>query len=298
MTMFTINIPGSSANIGPGFDSMGIAIDRYLTLQVIESESWEFVHNSSLLPPYTHYNDHFIYKVAHQMAHKYSGQPLPPCQVVMTSDIPLARGLGSSAAAVVAGIELANQLCQLSLTRKEKLREATIIEGHPDNVAPTLFGGCVVSVTSSQHDVEFMQLNHFDLDLVAYIPIQELKTEKSRKVLPQTISHDQAAQASSISNLMIASLLQGDYQLAGKMMEKDLFHEPYRAALIPHYDQIKKTAKQFGAYGTVISGAGPTMLSFVPQGKGQIIAKQMATKLPSYSVKMVSIDTKGLNVVS
>lgn len=293
--MFTLTIPASSANIGPGFDSMGIALNRYLTLHVTESENWEFIHNSSLLPSYTHYTDHFIYKIAHHIAKKHH-KTLRPCKVMMESDIPLARGLGSSAAAVIAGIELANQLCQLSLTIKEKLREATGIEGHPDNIAPTLLGGFIISVTSEKQDVDFIQYNDFDLELILYIPNNELKTEDARQVLPTQMPHKEAVKASSYSNLMIASLIQKKYELAGKMMEKDLLHEPFRAKLIPHYDDIKREAKQRGAYGTVLSGAGPTMISFVPQGKGRSIAQQMTSIFSDYVIETVVIDHKGLRV--
>src|SRR5690625_655424 len=297
MTMFTLSIPGSSANIGPGFDSMGIALNRYLTLEVMESANWELIHNSSFLPNYAHYEDHLIYKVAKQTAQKYK-KSLQPCTIVMTSDIPLARGLGSSASAVVAGIELANQLCCLSLTAQEKLREATILEGHPDNVAPTIFGGCVISVASSDYTVDFMNIHDLDLDLILYIPHSELNTEEARQALPAHFSYEEAVRASSVSNLMIAALLQGNYKLSGEMMEKDLFHEPYRAQLIPYYETIKKAAKQYGAYGTVISGAGPTMISFVPKEKGESISKQMKNHLPNHSVETVSIVKQGMRINS
>src|SRR5690625_7133219 len=110
MTMFTITVPASSANIGPGFDSVGMAINRYLTLQVNDSNHWQFEHLSSFLPTNVDYNDHFIYQVANKVANQFQ-KKLPPCKVYVKSEIPLARGLGSSASAVVAGIELANQLC-------------------------------------------------------------------------------------------------------------------------------------------------------------------------------------------
>src|SRR5690625_4449948 len=132
MSMFTITVPASSANIGPGFDSVGMAINRYLTLQVSENDKWEFIHKSSFLPNNSYYKDHLIYQVATKVANQFR-KVLPPCKVIVRSNIPLARGLGSSASAVVAGIELANLLCELSLTKQEMLMNATEIEGHPDN---------------------------------------------------------------------------------------------------------------------------------------------------------------------
>lgn len=296
MSSFTIKVPASTANIGPCFDSAGGALNLYLTLQVSEADNWEFEQRSPLLPADTHYEDNFIYKIAKQTA-EHHGKQLPVCKVVVTSDIPLARGLGSSASAIVAGIELANQACKLSLSPKEKLQYGTEIEGHPDNVAPALLGGIIFSVMTPDGAIDWIRLAEFNLDVIVYIPNFELKTEEARNVLPANYSREKATTASSISNVMIASLLTGDYGLAGRMMEKDLFHEPYRANLIPNFEHIKKEAKLSGAYGTVISGAGPTMISFAPNGEGKAIAEHMETVFEDYQVKFLEIDREGVQVI-
>ncbi len=296
MNGFTISVPATTANIGPGFDSVGMALNRYLTLHVQNSDKWVFEHCSKHLPPAEAAQDHFIYQMAERMASEFEAV-LPPCKVVVESEIPLARGMGSSASAVVAGIELANQLCQLELTPEEKLEWATKFEGHPDNVAPALLGGLIVTAETKQNDkVEYFQTDKLNMDLVLYIPHFELKTETARKVLPETFSRTDATAASGIGNVMIAGLLSGNYELAGRMMEADLFHEPYRASLIPNYDEIRQAAKEMGAYGTVISGAGPTMISFVPKGTGESIVKGMQSVLPDYSVELMEADRDGLRV--
>lgn len=291
---FTIIVPASSANIGPGFDSVGLAVDRYLTLHVQKDKSWKFEHEGGFLPNDINYEDHFIYQIAIKVA-KMFNKELYPCNIYMKNEIPLARGLGSSSAAVIAGIELANQLCDLKLTTDEKLHFATEYEGHPDNVAPALLGGLVVSSYANQ-EVDYIKINELDLDIVIYIPEVELKTDYARNVLPKEFSRDHAARASGVCNLLIASLLKKEYELAGKMMEADLFHEPYRAKLIPNYESIKSEAKKYGAYGTVISGAGPTMISFIKQGKGKELANQMSDLLPNYEVSTLKVDQKGLQV--
>jgi len=296
MQPFTLKIPASSANMGAGFDSIGIAVQRYLTLHVEQSESWEFVHQSDSLPTYTNPQDHFIYKVALHIATKYE-KNLSPCKVTMTSEIPLARGLGSSAAAVVAGIELANQICSLQLNDEQKLHEATLLEGHPDNVAPSIFGGCIVTHISESDEINFIKIDSFNVDLVIAIPDVELKTEKARQVLPAEIPFKRAVKASSVGNLMIAALLQENYVLAGKMMENDLLHEPYRARLISNYKKIRTLSRDLGAYGTVISGSGPTMISFVPQNKGEQIAQKLGDKLPDYTIEKTTIDKIGLQII-
>lgn len=281
--------------MGPGFDSAGLSLNRFLTLHVIKQENWEFEHKSDFLPSFAKYADHFIYQIAKQIADCHQ-KVLPGCKVIVASEIPLARGLGSSASAVLGGIELANQLCDLSLTSEQKLQYGTEIEGHPDNVAAALFGGIVITAAPQNKEVEYIRFPAPDLDIVAYIPEVELKTEEARHVLPANLSRKDAANASAISNVMIAALLSGDYHIAGNMMESDLFHEPYRAELIPNYQSIRHGAKTVEAYGTVISGAGPTMISFVPKGEGTVIRKHMAAMLSEYKVVTLEIDPKGLQV--
>ncbi len=296
MSGMMISVPASTANIGPGFDSIGMALSRYLTLHVTEHDGeWMFEHRSPHLPIAPDAKDHFIYKVAERMAAQYEAI-LPVCKVIVESEIPLARGMGSSASAVIAGIELANQLCSLQLTPKEKLNWASHFEGHPDNVGAALFGGLVITAVTKDNKIEFIQNSELNLDLVLFIPDFELKTDASRKVLPNEYTREVAATANGISNVMIAGFLSGNYQLAGQMMEEDLFHEPYRAPLIPNYKDIRRQAKELGAWGTVISGAGPTMISFAPKGTGASIAKQLQTQYADYTVEHMEIDRKGLYV--
>lgn len=291
MNDLVITVPASSANIGPGFDSVGIAVERYLTLNVAKSDHWHFEHRSACLPKDNHFEHHYIYQIACQVAAQFN-KTLTPCHVVVHSDIPLARGLGSSSSAVIAGIELANQICALELSTSDKLKLATDIEGHPDNVAPALLGGLIVTTTANE--VEYVRLAKLGVDIVLFIPTVELKTEDARQVLPTTLSRTEATNASSVCNVMIAALLTEDYALVGRMMEADRFHEPHRAKLIPNYDHIKQNAKALGAYGTVISGAGPTLMSFAPKGKGQDIVKHMQIQLPNYEITTLKVDETGL----
>lgn len=292
MKPFQITVPASSGNVGPGFDSMGLAVNLYLSIKVEMSNQWEFVTDSfdSTVP----YEQHFIYKIAKQIADKH-GKTLPPCKVIENNQIPLARGLGSSASAILVGIELANQLCDLNLSPYDKLCYGTEIEGHPDNIAPALFGGLVISATFDK-EIEYIEIRDLDMDIVVNIPKVKLKTKDARSVLPENYPSETAARASGISNLVVAALLRQDYELAGRMMERDLFHEPYRKELIPNYSEIRKAARENGAYGTILSGAGPTMMTFVPSGKGATIAQSMKGLFPNNQVKALNICTKGLQV--
>ncbi|WP_100011375.1 homoserine kinase [Lentibacillus sediminis] len=295
MKKFTVSIPASSANLGPAFDSAGIALDLYLTLEVAEAEKWEIVNQSPFLPADIHYEDHLIYQIAKKTAGRH-GLDLPPIRMVVKSDIPLARGFGSSASAVLAGIEIANQACNLALSPEEKLVYGTEIEGHPDNIAPALFGGFTVTSQTFGDEIDWVKLPLPHMDVVAYIPAFELKTEAARKVLPDNFSRKSATAASSVSNLLIASFISRDYKLAGKMMEQDLFHEPYRSELVPFYHDIRKQAKANGVFGTVISGAGPAMISLAPEQEGKNIAEKMAKRFTYYQITPLKIDQHGVQV--
>lgn len=229
MKPFRIIVPSSSANIGPGFDSVGLGLSCFLTLEVMVQDTWEIRHKSGPMPSFSDYTDHYIYQIARRIASEH-GKEMPGCKVIISSEIPLARGLGSSASAVLAGIELANQLCGLKLSDLEKLEYGTEIEGHPDNIAASLFGGIVITAISQDDQVEYIQVPAPEFDIVVYIPATELKTEEARRVLPESYSRGQAARASAVSNVMIAALLQGNFQLAGKMMQ----HDFSRSHLEPH----------------------------------------------------------------
>lgn len=135
-----IKVPASTANLGPGFDSMGLALDLYLTLEIEKSKEWHCYSTCEELKDFSTGKDNFIVQVALKTAAHY-GVELPPCKIKVDSNIPLARGLGSSASAIVAGIELADTVGGLQLTKHEKLLHATEWEGHPDNVGASIYGG-------------------------------------------------------------------------------------------------------------------------------------------------------------
>src|SRR5699024_9068638 len=133
-----------------------------------------------------------------------------------------------------AAIEMVNQLCELQLSDDEKLAHAVRIEGHPDNVAPALFGGILVTVQMNDQ-TSYKQIPNIDTNVVIYIPDFELRTEDARNILPQSLLRHHAAAASSVSNFVISAVMTGDYRLAGQMMVSYLVHEIYRATLQPTY---------------------------------------------------------------
>lgn len=292
---FMIKVPASTANLGPGFDSMGLALDLYLTLEIEESKQWNVYSTSKELKDFPSDETNFICQVALKTAEHY-GVELHPCNIKMDSDIPLARGLGSSASAIVAGIELADTVGGLHLTKQEKLFEATKWEGHPDNVGASIYGGLVVGCYQ-QNDVDMLAFTDLPIEVVVVIPQEILLTKAARDVLPEVYSRQDAVQASSTANLLIAALLSQNWMLAGKMMEMDVFHQPFRKPLIGSYQEIEDLAKVNGAFGVALSGAGPTMVCFTEKGKGQHLAKVLEAGFPAMTAKKLSIDYTGSSII-
>ena len=284
-----ITVPATSANVGPGFDSVGIAVTRYLTIDVLEAqENWWIEHDLGEEIPSNEEN--LLLQTALQVA-----PDMAPHRLKMTSEVPLARGLGSSSSVIVAGIELANQLGKLTLSDEDKLEIATKIEGHPDNVAPAIFGNLVVASYVDQ------QTNHLVLPfpecaLVAFVPNYELKTSDSRNVLPSEWTYKEAVAASAIANVAIAALAKGDLRVAGKAIEADRFHERYRQQLVVEFPQVKEVAHQHDAYATYLSGAGPTIMTLLPVEHAEAFAKDLKSKGLNGQVFSLNIDTTGVKV--
>lgn len=293
--MLVIKVPGSTANLGPGFDSIGLALNLYLTLEVEHSDNYEMIPLSEPLSIYPADESNFIFQVAMDTAMKY-GRELPGCKVRISSDIPLTRGLGSSAAAIVAGIELADSLCELHLSQQEKLEISSCMEGHPDNAGASLLGGMVIGF-QSEDEVNVQSIKNLALDIIAVVPKEELLTKESRAVLPEEWSFKKAVQAGAVGNVMVAALLCGNYQLAGKMMKADLYHHPYRKKMVPHMDAVENAAPGLGAFGVALSGAGPAVLSLAEAGMAPEVANGLRKVLPDMEILCLEIDQAGSTVL-
>ena len=291
-----IIVPATTANIGLGFDSIGIAVDLYLTLTVVEpNNEWKIEHPFGEAVPSNQEN--LIIETALAVC-----PTLQPHHLVCESDIPMTRGLGSSSSAIVAGIELANQLGNLNLTPQQKVEWATKLEGHPDNVAPAILGGLVVATYNEEiQEVDYLQKEiHSAIQGIALIPDFELSTKASRQVLPSEFVYSKAVQASSRSNVLVAALWQEDWENVSRIVEKDLFHEPYRETLIPFLTPVRKLAKEKEAIGTYLSGAGPTVMVLSSKDKSTTIVEYLQENLPSelgnYNIQVLTVDQLGVRV--
>ena len=291
-----IIVPATTANIGLGFDSIGIAVDLYLTLTVVEpSHEWKIKHPFGEAVPSNQEN--LIIETALAVC-----PTLQPHYLVCESDIPMTRGLGSSSSAIVAGIELANQLGNLNLTPQQKVEWATKLEGHPDNVAPAILGGLVVATYDAKsQEVDYLQKEiQSDIQGIALIPDFELSTKASRQVLPSEFVYSKSVQASSRSNVLVAALWQEDWENVSRIVEKDLFHEPYRETLIPFLTPVRKLVKEKEAIGTYLSGAGPTVMVLSSKDKSTTIVEYLqeylSSELGNYNIQVLTVDQLGVRV--
>ncbi|MCL1949543.1 MAG: homoserine kinase [Turicibacter sp.] len=257
-----IKVPATSANVGCGFDSMGFAVNLYLEVEVVgASEKWEVLHE--LGPGIPTDEQNLIVETALKIA-----PGLKPHRLRVKNEVPVERGLGSSSTALVAGIELADRLGGLKLGLEDKLQLACQAEGHPDNVAPAILGGFVVA-NYDEGQLSYAKFNLYGLGLVAFVPNKKMSTEEMRKILPGQLSFKDAVRASAVSNTMLAHLLNRNFEEAGKLIEKDLLHEPYRKQLLPELDAVRSLGKNYEAYATYLSGSGSTIMTMLPKNRVQ-----------------------------
>ena len=273
MNNVSLKIPATSANLGLGFDTMGLAVNKYLYIKATESDKWEFDFLDEELRDLPNGEANFVASTAIDIAKTYN-KSMPSLFIEMSSEIPLTHGLGSSSSAIVAGIELADHYCQLGLSTYDKILLASKIEGHPDNVGPCITGGAFVGYYQDGY-LAYHQLNLDKISLILSIPPYEISTKVAREAIPDSYEKGAAIEQNALNNVMLLSMVKKDYKTMGELMMQDKFHEPYRQPLIAEFPEIKEIAVKNGAYATVISGAGPTVLTLCPEDKVEEILKEL-----------------------
>lgn len=277
---FSVTVPASTANLGPGFDSIGLALDLQMTISVSLSPEWIVEYTDSGYQHLSRGEDNLIVLTAQAVAEQY-GRKLPTAKLLIESDIPLGRGLGSSAAAIAGGIEIADRLLGLDLPVKDKVRIGSSMEGHPDNVSASFYGGLTISYMDGE-EVESILVQDVSIGIVIMMPPNMFLTTESRGLLPELLLHSVATHGSAASNVLSAALVQGDWPTAGQMMEKDTFHEPFRKSRFPDFEAIRRASRELGAYGAAISGAGPSFFIAVKEGEEERIGNQLRSEFPHY----------------
>lgn len=283
-----IIVPASSANLGPGFDSIGMAISLYLIVDVVGPAcQWTVDHQLAGLP---HDETNLIVKTACAVYPE-----LQPLHLRVHSKIPVAHGLGSSSSAIVAGISLANHYGHLHLSATEMVERAAQIEGHPDNVAPAILGGLVVGTAVNDHFIA-IKAPQLPYALVAYIPPYNLATAKARAVLPKQLPFAQATKASAIANTLTAALFARRYDAVGELMMADQFHEPYREALVPELRRIREIGQEHKALATYLSGAGSTVMTIIKQEDVAPFIAALRTAGLQAQIEVLKQDQQGARV--
>lgn len=291
MPSFSVVVPASTANLGPGFDSIGLALNLYMTVDVTPSETWEVSYDGEDLKGLAGGEDNLIVQTIKNVAERY-GKSVAPLSLRATSTIPLGKGFGSSASAIAGGIEIANQLLDLNLSNHDKLLLGSQLEGHADNVSAALLGGAVISYYDGE-SLEYIHMEKPAVGVVVLVPPKALATTEARGLLPTELTHKEATRCSSASTLLAAAIMNNDWETAGKMMSRDGFHEPFRKSLYPDFDAIREKSAELGAYGMTISGAGPSLFVAVPQGSEEKIAEKLEQAFSYYKCLAIQPSTIG-----
>ncbi|WP_338016881.1 homoserine kinase [Paenibacillus antri] len=283
-------VPATSANLGPGFDALGIALSLYAWIEMAPADETSIALLGNGTEGLPSDKSNLLYGIA-QRVFDEAGVRVPELEIAFAGDIPLARGLGSSAAAIVGALGAANALIGEPLPRDELFRIATEIEGHPDNVGPAIYGGIVTAIWDGE------RASHIRLDVPAglatlvAIPTYELLTSKARAALPETYSRADAVFNLSRAALLTAAFATGKLDVVRHAMQ-DRLHQPYRAPLVPGLSRVLSEASARGALGAALSGAGPTAIAFVDEAS----ANGRKSELETFLREAMSVSGDGRDV--
>jgi len=263
-----IKVPATSANLGPGFDSLGLALDLWNETVVTLAIEFSVRVKGEGAEKLATGDKNLIVRAAQRLA-ECAGRSLPPFHADCFNQIPLSSGLGSSAAATLTGLLAGNALLGNPFLREEILAIATEMEGHPDNVAPALMGGLVVSTMENNKVIARQIPTTSPIHVTFVLPDFHLPTKEARAALPDKVSMKDAVHNISRAVLVTEAFRNGDMDLLGKAMT-DTLHQPYRLPLIPGALPAMEAAKEAGASAVALSGAGPSLIAFSSKAEAGI----------------------------
>lgn len=293
MEQVTVRIPATTANLGPGFDSLGCALALYNTLTFAEQEAGLNITGC----PEQYRNEENLAVVGYRAVQERLGAAKKGLTLHIEAAIPVSRGLGSSAAMIVGGVLAANLLHGAPLSTEELLAVANSIEGHPDNLAPALYGGLTASLVEDgiPHTVRLPL--HEQWRFVAVVPDCELSTREARAVLPASVPFADAIFNASRAAVLLGALQNGDAALL-KAALQDRLHQPYRKTLVPEYDAVEQAAWACGAAGFCISGAGSTLLCIATEDSfAARLAERCRALHGGWRVLPLAVDREGARAV-
>lgn len=286
--MIRVKVPATSANLGVGFDCMGLALD-WQGVFTFCFDGPEFMISGC--PKAYQNKDNLVY---HAFARTLMalGKRVPVVQIHIDTPIPVARGLGSSASCIVAGVLGAVAYSGQKLPLQELLRLATLLEHHPDNVAPALYGSLCASFMENGLPYTAQFAVHEKFRFVTIIPDYEVRTEDARRILPSDMSYADAIYQMGRCATLGKALESGDEEMVRHACI-DRMQEPYRSRLIPEYDEVKRLCMDLGALAFVISGSGSTMLAVCTADTGGKLCRQLSERFRSWQVLELKAAAKG-----
>lgn len=262
--MIRVRVPATSANMGAGFDTLGVALNLYSRLEIEETDGGLEIITINNTGTVQNDKTNLVYRAMEQVF-KETGITPRGLKIRQESRIPMTRGLGSSSACIIGGMLAANVLTGRSLSYPEMLDMAVKMEGHPDNVGPAMYGGfCISAVNGGKTYVKSIKLPN-TLRFAVMIPDFFVATKKSRGVLPQKVDFKDAAHNISRVSMFQAAMATGDYELL-RFAVDDKLHQPYRKSYIDGFDDIFKRTYELGSKATYLSGSGPTIMSLLTGG--------------------------------
>lgn len=295
--MIKIRIPATSANLGAGFDALGLAVSMYNYVEMEESDSLTIISADGTEIPTDESN--MVYIAARDL-YQVCGKALGGLKITQTNNIPMTRGLGSSSACIVAGLVGANKMLGSPLGDDDIVDLSAQIEGHPDNTAPALLGGIVTAVFDGRKVHWVKQEVFTKLKLAAIIPDFELSTSKARACLPKQIDFKDAVYNLSRAALFSSSLLTGKFENLRTGVD-DRLHQPYRMELIPGGKEVFDIAYTHGAYAAYVSGAGPTIMAIADEDNeffaGKVRFSLENAGLQNWQVVELKIDNEGTQLI-
>jgi homoserine kinase len=269
-----VRVPASSANLGPGYDVLAAALSLHLELEVQETGEFSFDPGGAAVPTG---RDNLVVRAFESL------RPADGIAFRMRSEIPLARGLGSSAAAIVAGLHAADHLFELGLSKEEMLVQATALEGHPDNVAAAIYGGFVIVGTDADRGPVATRFEPpKELEGVVAIPPEEVSTERARETIPAEVPLLDAVANLAAASSLVLGLQSGDLDLVRRGL-RDSIHQPRRRDLYPRSMELVDAAAELGAIGATISGAGPTVLVWTTWQDAGKVAEEMERRCAGWA---------------
>jgi homoserine kinase len=273
---FTVHVPATSANLGPGFDALGMAVDITNSVRVEPADRWELTiagEGGHQIPA----GDRNLMLRSISTAARRWGITVPPARLRCVNAIPLSRGLGSSSAAIIAGLKIAERLGGACVADDEVLHLASEIEGHPDNVTPALLGGIQACALSDGRVVHARVPVRRAPSLAVFVPDTAMPTREARRVLPRRVEIHDAVYNIGRACLLVAALASGDLS-ALRTGTEDMLHQPARMRLFPAMPVLFHAALEAGALGVYLSGAGSSIVAFVdgPLEAADSVANAMA----------------------